>query len=116
MADGLLKIIRLNCIDSDDAVTDELKLQQDGRQVWPESDGAYFSVSVGNSVVLNKTLPFRDQTTITLYDAEDIGADDNLGSLYFHVHDTGNEEQTAEIRGRGSLYTMNYKIKDVSGF
>ena len=54
-------------------------MQQDGRQVWPPSGS--FSVSSGNEVPMNLKLPFVGSTRIALFDEEDIGSDDRLGSI-----------------------------------
>ena len=47
---AVVRIIRLKCVVSDDATTDEIKVQQDGHQVWPGTGDAFHSISTGTSV------------------------------------------------------------------
>jgi len=111
---ALVKITKLRCVDPDDSVTDEVMIQQDGRQVWPPSGS--FSVSSGNEVAMNLTLPFEDVTTIALFDEEDVGADDRLGSVQISRTEPNNVELSQEVKGSSSTYVLTYKVRDFGIF
>ncbi len=92
---ALVKITKLRCNYSDDTVTDEVMMQQDGRQVWPPT--GYFSMSTGNEVPMDLRLVFGNATTISLFDAEDIGADDRLGSVQISRTEPNNVELSKSL-------------------
>ncbi|MBF2047525.1 MAG: hypothetical protein EDM05_030420 [Leptolyngbya sp. IPPAS B-1204] len=110
MAAAAVKLIRLRCENPQDNLTDEVKMQQDGRQIWPNRDDGYFSISTGNEVPLNLVLAFDTVTRITLYDDEDLGSDDNLGTAEIFDYEAGGE-RTKDIAGPGSLYRLTYIVK-----
>lgn len=115
MANATLKIVRLRCDEPDDSLTDEVKMQQDGRQVWPNTGDGFFSMSTGNEVPIDLTLPFTDVTRISLFDDEDIGQDDRLGFVDIRRSEAGptgvSLERNKPIEGQESRYTLFYKVR-----
>src|ERR671923_1880004 len=110
MSNAAVKIERLRCVDPQDSLTDEVKMQQDGRQVWPNTGDGFFSMSTGNEVPMNLILAFDGVTRITLFDDEDFGSDDNLGSVEIFSSEAGGV-RTKDIVGPGSRYTLFYRVK-----
>ena len=95
-------------------MTDEVKMQQDGHQVWPGTGDAFFSISKGNEVPVNVDLTFNNTTRITLFDQEDFGTDDNMGSVTFsegEAEPQGSPARTKNIFGDGSNYLLFYKVR-----
>lgn len=112
MANAAVKIERLRCVEPDDSLTDEVKLQQDGRQVWPNTGDGFFSMSTGNEVPMGLVLTFQDTTRIALFDDEDFGSDDRLGSIVISKSEEGGE-RTQDIVASGSRYTLTYRVKSL---
>jgi hypothetical protein len=112
MANAAVRIERLRCVDPDDSVTDEVKMQQDGRQVWPNTGDGFFSMSTGTEVPMDLVLTFNDSTRIALFDDEDIGSDDRLGSIIISKSEEGGV-RTQDIVGEDSRYTITYKVKSL---
>jgi hypothetical protein len=112
MANAIVRIERLRCVDPQDSLTDEVKMQQDGRQVWPNTGAGFFSMSTGNEVGMDLVLPFNDVTRITLFDDEDFGSDDNMGTVEIFKNEEGGL-RTKDIVGAGSRYTLFYKVKSL---
>lgn len=112
MAGAILRIERLRCEEPQDDLTDEVKMQHNGRQVWPDTGNAHFSMSRGNEVPVFLDLPFgnSETTRITLFDQEDVGTDDNLGSTDFHESEANTGVHTRQIVGPGSVYVLTYRI------
>jgi hypothetical protein len=111
-----VKIEKLRCVDPQDSLTDEVKMQQDGRQVWPNTGDGFFSMSRETEVPMNLRLTFDGESTrITLFDDEDIGSDDNLGSINIR-RDESAQLHSQDIVGPGSRYTLSYKVKDLGDF
>lgn len=112
MANAAVRIERLKCVDPNDSLTDEVKLQQDGRQVWPNTGDGYFSLSKGNEVAMNLVLTFDNATRIALFDDEDIGADDRLGSILVSRTEEGGV-RSQDVVAAGSRYTVTYRVKSL---
>ena len=112
MSNAVVRIERLRCVDPQDSLTDEVKMQQDGRQIWPNTGDGFFSMSTGNEVPIDLVLGFNDATRITLFDDEDFGPDDNLGSVEIFKSEEGGL-RTKDIVGSGSRYTLFYKVKNL---
>jgi hypothetical protein len=113
MTNAAVRIERLRCVDPQDSLTDEVKMQQDGRQVWPNTGDGFFSMSTGNEVGMNLVLTFHDATRITLFDDEDIGSDDNLGSVTIRRDEVGGA-RTQDIVGPGSRYSVTYTVQNLA--
>jgi|tagenome__1003787_1003787.scaffolds.fasta_scaffold20092742_1 hypothetical protein len=112
-------LINLHCVTTNDAVTDEVKMQQDGRQFWPNDGDGYFSISTGNTVVLNNIIRqfTGESTTISLYDDEDFGSDDFLGSTTIPRDEGGNRmERQKHLMANGAHYVLTYRVKDNGEF
>jgi len=108
-----LKLINLHCVTTNDTVTDEVKMQQDGRQFWPNDGDGYFSISTGNDVVLGILRQFTgESTTISLYDDEDFGDDDFLGSATISRREGDQLERRQDIMANGAHYVLTFKVRD----
>jgi hypothetical protein len=66
MSLAAVRIERIRCVEPQDSVTDEVKMQQDGHQVWPGTGDDDHSISAGDEVPIEVILTFRDSTRITL--------------------------------------------------
>jgi len=112
MSGAVLRIEKLRCEEPQDELTDEVKMQQNGHQVWPGTGDAYFSMSRGNEAPMFLDLTFgdADSTRITLFDQEDLGPDDNLGSVDIHESEANTGVRTKDIVGPGSRYILTYRV------
>jgi hypothetical protein len=104
---AILKLERLRCDDPDDSVTDEVMIQANGRQVWPRSGS--FSISKHTEVPLNVDIPFEGEVRIALFDEEDIGADDRLGSVLIRDNEPSGERRR-RVLSQSSRYVLTYRI------
>ena len=112
-----LRLLRLHCVRADDSPTDEVKMQQDGRQFWPNSGDGFFSMSTGNEVALNILRHFDgDSTTISLFDDETFGSDDRLGSATIFRSESGTGDRRKDIVGSGAHYILTYRVRDNGDF
>ncbi|MBX9427525.1 MULTISPECIES: hypothetical protein [Streptomyces] len=111
---GVLHLTRLRCVKPDDSDVDEVKLQIDGKQVWPNEDDGYFSMGTDNEVPMDIGKFFRGRTVVALYDDENVGADSRLGEVEFE--ETSRTPGVARIYGNsGSKYELWYEIFRVGG-
>ncbi|MGW6917862.1 hypothetical protein ACWGB8_29165 [Kitasatospora sp. NPDC054939] len=113
---AILTIETLHCEDPNDELTDEVMLQQDGKQFWPNDDGGFFSITRGSDVTVDRTLVINGPFTgIALFDQEDIGTDDFLGAVNILASDASPNPQsrTVEIKNdnKGSRYLMTFKVR-----
>ncbi|MGA4803632.1 hypothetical protein [Streptomyces lavendulocolor] len=94
----------------DDSLTDEVKLQINGHQVWPNRDDGYFSMSTDNEVPMDIGEYFRGKAVVALYDDETVGTDDRLGEVEFE--ETSRTPGVASVYGNsGSKYELWYEIR-----
>ncbi|MCX5215858.1 hypothetical protein OG689_42695 [Kitasatospora sp. NBC_00240] len=112
---AILLVKKLRCVTPDDSLTDEIKLQQDGRQRWPDEGESFFSLSKDTEVSMFLQLPFTGQTVVSLFDDETFGQDDRLGSEPFSENEADTGEHARTFHGvHGSEYVMNYKVISIS--
>ncbi|MFJ3161395.1 hypothetical protein [Streptomyces kanasensis] len=93
----------------DDSDVDQVKLQIDGRQIWPNQDDGYFSMGTDNEVPMDIEKSFRGRTVVALYDDEDVGRDSRLGEVEFE--ESSRTPGVARFHGNGgSVYELWYEI------
>ncbi|MCX5610650.1 glycoside hydrolase [Streptomyces sp. NBC_00047] len=110
---AVLHLQKLHCVRPDDSLSgvDEVSLQIDGRQVWPNDTDGVFSMSTGDEVPMDVKHTFDSATTVTLFDAEDIGGVGSLGAEAFR-NDDPLGDQVREFRGdHESIYQLTYRVK-----
>ncbi|MGW0336723.1 hypothetical protein ACWD0J_33610 [Streptomyces sp. NPDC003011] len=108
---AVLHLTRLRCVRPDDSASDgdEVKLQIDGQQIWPNRDEGFFNMGTDHEVPMDISHVFRGGATVSLFDDEDVGHDGRLGALSFSedVETPGGATFHGES---GSVYELSYEI------
>ncbi|MGY4280769.1 hypothetical protein [Streptomyces sp. M18.1] len=119
MGDAILRIDSLLCVRAEEAGSDDVRIRRDGLHVWPSSgegfpmsNGASTAIANGASTAIAKDFFFGDaaDTVISLWDADELGADDPLGSVTISAIEAGTGSHTKDIIGPGSHYKINYRV------
>nr|WP_143668515.1 hypothetical protein [Streptomyces sp. Alain-F2R5] len=111
MGDAILRIDSLLCVRAEESGSDEVRIRRDGLHVWPSS-GDGFPMSNGASAVVSEDFFFggATDTVISLWDADELSADDPLGSVTISASEAGTGSHTKDIIGQGSHYKINYRV------
>ncbi|MFE0945685.1 hypothetical protein [Streptomyces mutabilis] len=111
MGDAILGIDSLLCVRAEEAGSNDVRIRRGGLHVWPSS-GDGFLVPNGAPVVIAKDFFFGGaaDTVISLWDADELSADDPLGSVTISASEAGTGSHTKDIIGPGSHYKMNYRV------
>lgn len=111
MGDAILGIDSLLCVRAEEAGSDDVRIRRGGLHVW-SSAGDGFLVPNGAPVVIAKDFFFggASDTVISLWDADELSADDPLGSVTISASEAGTGSHTKDIIGPGSHYKMNYRV------
>ncbi|MDX2291824.1 MULTISPECIES: hypothetical protein [Streptomyces] len=111
MSNGVLRIESLRCIKPSEEISDEVVLKRDGRRVWPGGDDG-MQMTSGTEAQIGHDILFGNspEAVIVLFDQDDLGSDDNLGTVIVNENEAGIGLRTAEITTPGSRYTLTYRV------
>ncbi|MBT2446826.1 hypothetical protein J7F03_06995 [Streptomyces sp. ISL-43] len=112
MSNEVLRIDSLLCERSSVDTGDEVLLRVDGDRVWPGVGERTYVLKSGQEIGLLKDVLFHTyaHVVVTLYDQDDLSADDDLGSVSIPAVEAGTGQHTRDILGPDSHYKLTYRV------
>lgn len=88
-------------------IPDELYINVEGKKVWPVKK--YQEIKSGETIPLNITTNFNNETNVVLWEYDTIGSDDFLGQQTFTANSQSGEYMLYSTE-EGSVYFLNVSV------
>ncbi|PEE71099.1 hypothetical protein [Bacillus thuringiensis] len=108
-----VKLIRLQCLETEDNGRDEIYMHYNGGHVFPQG-GDTVDIETGQTKEINISKPIFGEATVSLFDEDDIDEDDHLGTIVISESELNQGLRSQTFNGDDANYILFYRV--VPGF